>query len=121
VLPDTAFICQGDPVTLQAIGGVRFLWNTDPSLSSTTISNPIATPLDTTTYFVKITNIHNCSTNDTITINVQHPVIAVTQSPYDFCTGKFVQLNASGGFYYQWTPPYITQQSEHSEPYRFAK
>lgn len=117
VLPDTAFICQGDPVTLQAIGGVRYLWNADPSLSSTTISNPIATPLDTTTYFVKITNIHNCSTNDTITINVQHPVTAVTQSPYDFCTGKAVQLNASGGFYYQWTPPISLSNPNVANPF----
>jgi gliding motility-associated-like protein len=116
VLPDTAFICQGDPVTLQAVGGVRYLWNADPSLSSITISDPIATPLDTTTYFVKITNIHNCSTNDTITINVQHPVIAVTQSPYDFCTGKSIQLNASGGFYYQWTPPISLSNANISNP-----
>lgn len=105
VLPDTTFICQGQPVRLNAIGGVRYLWQSDPSLSSTTIGNPIATPLDTTTYYVEITNIHSCSTLDTITINVQLPVVATTQSPYDFCTGKSVQLNAEGGFYYNWTPP----------------
>jgi gliding motility-associated-like protein len=53
---------------------------------------------------VTITNIHNCYTNDSVTINVQLPVVAQSKSPYDVCEGKTIQLEASGGLYYQWTP-----------------
>jgi gliding motility-associated-like protein len=92
------------PVELNAVGGVKFLWQNDPTLSSLTVQKPIATPTDTTTYYVRITNIHNCYTDDSITINVQLPVVAKSKSPYDVCEGKTVQLESSGGLYYHWTP-----------------
>ena len=102
--PDTAFICQGQPVQLIASGGVDYLWRADSTLSSRTVSNPIATPQDTTIYYVRVFNIHQCHADTFIKINVQLPVTAVAQSPYDFCSGVTVQLHASGGFYYLWTP-----------------
>ncbi|MBP6515544.1 MAG: gliding motility-associated C-terminal domain-containing protein [Chitinophagales bacterium] len=105
VLPDTSFICLGQPVELNAVGGVRFLWQNDPTLSSLTVQKPIATPTDTTTYYVRITNIHNCYTDDSVTINVQLPVVATSKSPYDVCEGKTIQLESSGGLYYRWSPP----------------
>jgi gliding motility-associated-like protein len=105
VLPDTSFICLGQPVELNAVGGVRFLWQNDPTLSSLTVQKPIATPTDTTTYYVRITNIHNCYTDDSVTINVQLPVVATSKSPYDVCEGKTIQLESSGGLYYHWSPP----------------
>lgn len=64
VKPDTPFICQGQPIQLQALGGVDYLWSYNLTLSDSNISNPIAIPTDTTWYYVKITNIHQCSSNE---------------------------------------------------------
>ena len=102
--PDTAFICQGRPVQLLATGGVDYLWRTDATLSALNIANPIAIPIDTTWYYVTVYNIHQCHADDSVKINVQIPVHAQAQSPYDVCQDKTIQLHASGGFYYQWYP-----------------
>ncbi|MFN8309316.1 MAG: PKD domain-containing protein [Chitinophagales bacterium] len=117
VLPDTAFICQGQPVELRAFGGVDYAWQPDLSLSSLTISNPIATPLDTTTYYVRVFNIHQCHADDSITINVQLPVVADAQSPYDVCVGNTVHLHATGGFYYHWEPAGALSNPNVADPF----
>ncbi len=103
--PDTPYICQGKPIQLIATGGVDYQWVANSSLSSLTVANPIATPTDTTMYYVTIYNVHQCSAPDSIQVDVQLPVQAVAESPYNICFGSSVQLSASGGFYYQWSPP----------------
>lgn len=103
--PYIAYICQGRSIQLSAAGGVDYQWRADSTLSSLKVSNPIATPTDTTMYYVTIYNIHQCHTADSIRINVQLPVQAVARSPYDICINGFADLSASGGFYYLWSPP----------------
>ncbi|MFN8277320.1 MAG: PKD domain-containing protein [Chitinophagales bacterium] len=117
VLPDTSFICQGQPVQLRAFGGVDYLWQPDPTLSALNIANPIAIPLDTTTYYVRVFNIHQCHRDDSITINVQLPVVADAQSPYDVCVGNSVQLHATGGFYYHWEPADKVSNANIADPF----
>lgn len=102
--PDTAYICLGKSVQLSAAGGVDYQWRADSTLSPLNVANPIATPKDTTWYYVTIYNIHQCHSDDSIQINVQLPVKAVAQSSYDMCIHGFANLNSSGGFYYLWTP-----------------
>lgn len=52
VFNDTS-VCIGNSVQLYADGGVEYEWDADPTLSATNISNPVATPLSTTTYTVR--------------------------------------------------------------------
>ena len=102
--PDTAYICLGKSVQLIAAGGVNYQWRADSTLSALNVPNPIATPVDTTWYYVTIYNIHQCHSFDSIEINVQLPVRAIAPSPYDMCINGFINLSASGGFYYLWSP-----------------
>ncbi len=104
VTPRLPYVCLGDPIQLNVTGAYTYQWNADPTLSSLTIANPIANPTDTTTYFVTATNIHGCITTDSVTLNVQFPVTATTSPLFDGCQGSPVQLQASGGVYYLWTP-----------------
>ncbi|MBT8230542.1 MAG: gliding motility-associated C-terminal domain-containing protein, partial [Bacteroidia bacterium] len=97
-------ICSGESATLQAFGGLFYEWN-DPNgtLSADNISNPIASPSQTTTYEVTISD--NCP-NNIETLNV---VVSVNDPPdafagLDTCIiiGTDFKLNASGGSTYSW-------------------
>jgi len=55
-------ICIGQSSNLSATGAASYLW-TGPNLSSTSISNPVATPLATTTYMVVGSDGFNCFTD----------------------------------------------------------
>ncbi len=48
---DTA-ICRGNPVQMNATGGVYYKWRPANALSDTAIANPVATPLQSTAYIV---------------------------------------------------------------------
>jgi hypothetical protein len=67
--PDTA-ICAGRSVQLQAADGIRFRWSPSAGLSNDTIANPVASPLNTTLYTVRVWNSGECSTADSVLITV---------------------------------------------------
>lgn len=58
----------GSPTT--SWGGSTFLWSPSGSLSDSTVSNPIATPSQTTLYTVTVTNIAGCIGTDQVLITV---------------------------------------------------
>ena len=67
--PDTT-ICRCSSVQLDAgNAGATFVWSPSSGLSATDIQNPVATPFNTTTYIVSVSNC-SVTTNDTITVNV---------------------------------------------------
>jgi len=53
IVPDTAYICKNQSVQLTATTGyTSYQWDTDPTLSSLTIRNPVALPVNEfTTYY----------------------------------------------------------------------
>ncbi len=66
--PDTC-IAPGDPVRLNAMGGIFYEWLPNPyPVSDPTIPNPMVRPEDSTTYVVNITDINGCVTTDGITV-----------------------------------------------------
>lgn len=46
-------VCIGNNVQLNAEGGIEYEWESHPSLSATNIPDPVATPVNTTTYVVR--------------------------------------------------------------------
>ena len=66
-----ASIFEGSSYQLQGSGTAGiYLWTPATGLSATNILNPIATPLQTTTYNLKITNTQGCSNSANVTIEV---------------------------------------------------
>ncbi|MDB4285791.1 gliding motility-associated C-terminal domain-containing protein [bacterium] len=100
ISPDT-FNCPGDSVQLLAGGGGTYVWTPNLGLSDPNIGNPMASPNDTTTYTVTVTNSGNCSASDSV--NVATMNIAISPSPV-LCPGDSVQLFATGGVTYSWAP-----------------
>ncbi|MBK9510179.1 MAG: DUF11 domain-containing protein [Cytophagaceae bacterium] len=88
-----------------------YSWYPSTGLSDTTISNPVANPLVTTTYYVTKTNLNNLFFDvDTITVTVNTTIpsisagadftISCSQNP----TGNFIGEVSQAGHSYAWTP-----------------
>ncbi len=97
-------ICEGDTAQLQASGASSYLWTPSTGLSDTTIANPLAFPIVTTTYIVTGTDTNSCSNTDTVVVNVNALPTITAFSDTAVCSGVSVQLNATGGSAYTWTP-----------------
>ena len=63
-------IYAGMSVPLSATGGINYQWWPGESLSDSTIANPVASPLHTTTYKCRITMPDGCIYEDSLTIEV---------------------------------------------------
>ncbi len=63
-------IFSGDNVQLTATGGITYLWVPSSGLSCVNCPNPLASPLQNTTYTVTITSDSGCNAEKTITVDV---------------------------------------------------
>ncbi|MDX1479187.1 MAG: gliding motility-associated C-terminal domain-containing protein, partial [Saprospiraceae bacterium] len=59
-----------DAIQLSATGAMSYLWNSDPSLSCLACADPVANPLQTTTYVVQGVSDEGCTAIDSLTIFV---------------------------------------------------
>ncbi|MGH2552685.1 MAG: gliding motility-associated C-terminal domain-containing protein, partial [Chitinophagaceae bacterium] len=106
--PD-GFICYGQTYQLQGSGGVQYIWTPSTNLSSTTISNPVSSPVKTIIYTLsEVIDAIGCKslTTDQVIVDVTPP-IKVKTYPYDTIgyPGDQFQLNAtSTGTFYSWSP-----------------
>lgn len=101
-------ICIGQSSTLTAAPagtGYTYQWSPSTGLNSTTISDPVASPLTTTTYTVIITDANGCTGTASITINVStNPVSAViSATSTSVLCGNNTTITASGGSTYNWS------------------
>ncbi|MCB0396245.1 MAG: T9SS type B sorting domain-containing protein [Flavobacteriales bacterium] len=97
-------ICPGDTVQLSALGGNSYQWTPASTLSNDTIPDPVASPVATTTYVVQVSDTTGCTGIDSIQVNVYAPPNADAGSDVLICEGDSVQLAASGGTNYVWSP-----------------
>lgn len=104
---DDATICAGDSVQLTASGAETYRWIPATGLSANDIPNPIATPAVTTLYRVAARDNGGCpkAAFDSVLITVIPPVPAFAGRDTAVVVGQPLQLNASGGDSYAWTPP----------------
>ncbi|MES2139731.1 MAG: gliding motility-associated C-terminal domain-containing protein [Bacteroidota bacterium] len=96
-------ICKGESIQMNASGGTSYNWLPVTGLSSSAISNPVASPIVTTTYTVTISS-GQCSDAETITVFVDQPSMIQISNDTTLCFGNSVNLIASGGISYSWTP-----------------
>lgn len=97
-------ICSGSSAQLFAAGGITYSWTPGATLSNTNIPNPVASPGITTTYFVTVTGGNTCTTLDSVRVAVRSQNNFQINPPVSGCQNTPVQLNASGGDLYNWSP-----------------
>jgi len=104
--PDVT-ICLGGNTTLSATGGTSYSWSPATGLSNTGISNPVAAPTATTSYVVTVSS-GTCSSTDTVVVSVSPLPTANAGPDQTLCQGSTtpVQLNATGGTSYSWSPSF---------------
>ncbi|MEO7802406.1 MAG: PKD domain-containing protein [Ginsengibacter sp.] len=105
-------ICAGDqtPISINS-NALSYSWTPVESLNNTTDKSPIASPFATTTYNV-VGTIGKCQATDDITIKAAPYPQASAGIDSILCIGETIQLNASGGSIYTWSPAlYLNNQS----------
>ena len=69
--PDVT-INQGEQTQLNATGGDNYQWLPADSLSNPNIADPLASPINSITYTVTISNSDGCKSSDTVLVTVTH-------------------------------------------------
>jgi gliding motility-associated-like protein len=109
-------ICQGDPIQLDIISdALHYKWFPAAPLNNDTIKSPVATPLATTKFYVT-GNIGKCQHTDSVTIKVTSYPEGAGIPDTVLCLGQSVQLNASGGSMYTWSPPFFLNNVNIPDP-----
>lgn len=109
-------ICIGNSTQLQASGGINYQWQPSNSLDNPNISNPTATPSQTTTYTVTITDANGCNATKSVTVTVDNQPQANAGADQNICFGESTTLSATGGTYFQWLPPTYLSNPNISNP-----
>lgn len=76
-----ANLCNGDSMYVNASGAINYTWNTQTTLSDSTISNPLIYPTTTTTYWVVGENANGCVNADSIIIAISISPVSVIDPP----------------------------------------
>jgi gliding motility-associated-like protein len=104
--PDTA-ICYHTAAPLQAVtNGSSWSWSPNPSLNNPNLLNPVANPIQTTDYIFTAFDTRGCPKPgiDTIRVTVLPLIVPGAGRDTSVVIGQSLQLNASGGGNYLWSP-----------------
>jgi len=101
-------ICAGESTNLSASGGLYYKWTPSNGLDHDDIANPVASPSQTTTYSVKISNDGCYDDTKSVTVTVNQNPVANAGGDKVIFEGQSVQLNGTAGgdniISYLWTP-----------------
>ncbi len=77
ITPDTSVIL-GFSIDLEATGGVEYVWSPEDGLSDPNLSITTATPLETTTYTVVVTDMNGCVNTASVIVEVDENAYLLT-------------------------------------------
>lgn len=100
-------ICSGETVQLNnpnTLGSGSYAWSPAAGLSNPTAPSPTFNGSATTTYTLTYTSNNGCSASDDVLVIVNPLPIANAGSDQTICENDQVQLSASGGQSYSWSP-----------------
>ncbi len=109
-----------------AVGGTApysYNWVPSASLNFTDVSNPFATPMVTTTYFVTVTDGKGCMATDSVVVHINPAPIANAGADAAVCGGGTITAGgnptAVGGaapYIYSWSPSIGVSNASASNP-----
>jgi len=98
--------------------GSVFQWTPAATLRGSNTLNPVAAPKTTTVYTLIVTDTKGCPkpSFDQVTVNVVPPVQAFAGNDTAIVMGQPLQLSASGGTVYEWSPPLALNDTRIANP-----
>lgn len=106
--PNDTTICKTDGIVLNLVSdALNYQWTETPAgntLNNPNIKNPIATPVANTTTYSVVGSIGKCVAQSDIAVKVVPYPIANAGADPTICFGNSVQLSATGGSAYSWSP-----------------
>lgn len=112
---DNVVCANGDSISISVVGASEFIWSPSTSLSSNSGNSVMALPTEPTTYTVSGSTINGCVGSTTIFIDVVEPDVTVSEDLL-ICPGESVDLSASGGTSYQWSPAAVLDNPLSANP-----
>jgi gliding motility-associated-like protein len=109
-------ICVGAGITLEASGADTYAWTPATGLSCSDCATPFSNPPTSTSYSVVGTSIHGCVSSDSVSVIVKLPFKVAVSKPDTLCIGSSLQLTASGGEVYSWSPAQGLSNSSIANP-----
>jgi gliding motility-associated-like protein len=100
-------ICYDTPAPLHATATASsFTWSPTTSLANGNTLQPVATPLQTTAYVLTAMNVSGCPkpVQDTVVVTVLPRITAFAGNDTNMVAGQPLQLHATGGASYIWSP-----------------
>ena len=113
---DTICTASSTQLQSQATGAVSYSWIPAAYLNNPTIPDPQASPPATTLFYLTATNAQGCSQTDSVLVNVRADAGFAVNPPLSTCLNSPVQLSASGGDLYSWTPAGSLSNANISNP-----
>ena len=98
-------MCAGLGQQLQAGGGTSYQWFPATGLDNANIANPIATPANTASYTVLVTDANGCQASDFMILTVhQLPTVIASAGNNTICLSDTANIVAVGAQLYTWSP-----------------
>ena len=98
------YICEGGRVRLVVNGGTSWQWSPAIGLDNPSSPAPYASPSQTTTYTIVVTDNNGCTDSDEVVVFVSGNANANAGPDRTICPGSSTTLQASGGASYTWSP-----------------
>lgn len=103
-------ICEGENTNLIAQGGTSYVWSNGMTSGGINVS-----PVQSTNYVVTVTE-NGCSNTDDVLVTVHELPIANAGADVTICEGEKIQLQATGGTQYSWSPDETLNSGSISDP-----
>lgn len=107
-------ICYGDSVQLNVGGGTSYIWSPNYNILNDSTSSPTVWPDTTTTYTVIVFDSCGVDTAQIIVTVFQENISIMEDT--SICAGQSIQLSASGGGTYSWSPGITLNDSTLANP-----
>lgn len=110
-------ICLGDQIQLTTTTGNEPVWSPSENLDCVSCPNPMATPIETTTFRVDVITDSGCAIYDSVTITVLTPDDIDAGEDAVVCAGESIQLEGQGDGIINWSPSSTLDNSTVLNPY----
>ncbi len=120
---EDVWLCEGFDTQLAGAGGLTYNWTPIATLDDPSLPNPIASPIDTTVYYLEVSDVNGCMNLDSVTVFTDGVVPTYAGNDTTICEGDTLQLGGNPtsviGSTFSWTPANLVDDATVANPLAF--